>query len=240
MKPHQRKAIRHDLAAITAVHATDWDAWRSFVTDHPTERERARGQELAEHLSISPDAGSAAIRDAMTADHRRELRVVLEHVAAQDRWTVGTSPEIQRVGELLWSHRREAATTGLPDDVRRRHRTELVETLTDEHIDRLDGDGNQYRGFTDGRYRWHTTLDGGDEWLPRHPIPEGLPGAGTAADLNQTLTADLRQAATAGLNPPLSTGPGPSPAAGQAPQTTDPATAAHRPPSPTRQTLTRD
>lgn len=141
----------------------------------------------------------------MTAEHRRELRVVLEHVAAQDRWTVGTSPEIQRLGEVLWSHRREAAAVGLPDEVRQRHRAELTATLTSAHIDRSTLDGTPFHGFADGRYRWNTTLNRADDWLPRHPIPTGLPGAGTAVDLNHARAeADAGHAAGVGLNPPVS------------------------------------
>lgn len=234
MKRYQREALKHDLSAIRAVHAGDWETWRSFVAEHPSDRERAAGVALAEHLGVNPDAGAAAVREAMTAEHRRELRVVLEHVAGRNRWTVGTSPEIRRIGELLWQHRAEAAVTGLPDEVRQRHRAELTATMTDEYIDRLDGDGEPYRGFTDGRYRWHTTLNGGDDWLPRHPIPAGLPGAGTAVDLNR---ADAAHAVGIALNPPLSATPADTPSA--TPSAKPSAEPAHRPAQHTIRGITR-
>ena len=196
---------RHNLSAIRASHARDWDSWRALVTDRPTDRQRAAAVALTQRLAVGPDAGSAAIQEAMSADHRGDLRTYLEHLATQDRWTADPSAEVRRLAGVVWQQRDETAAHGPSDALHERHRAELTEVLTDVHIERLDSEGDTYNGFNDVRYYWNRTLAGGDDWMPRY----------AAAQADET----LGRTAAIGLNPGV-----PSGAAVEPTQT-----AAHRP-----------
>ena len=207
---------RHNLSAIRASHARDWDSWRAMVTDHPTERQQAAAVALAERLAISPDAGSTAIKEAMTADHRADLRTYLEHLATRDRWTVDPSTEVRRLAAVVWQQRDEVAALGPSDELRARHRAELAEVLTDVHVERLDSEGDPYNGFNDVRYYWNTTLRGGDDWMPRHPA--------------ERTDEALAHVADVGLNPPVGAG---------ATATTAAVAAAHRSSTPGTRGITR-